>query len=139
MFIKDLNHIKQVFRLAYTQAEEMIKNGKQVDVEVKEFKSKRSNEANNYYWLFCSELNKFFYDIGLSYGDLNLPYTPDIIHEINKTIFGVKTTTKMKTGEFCDYMMKVLIFWTERTHGEFQMTELPESYLERKGYMELVK
>lgn len=139
MFCKDLNQIKQVFRLAYIQAELMLKNGKQVDIEVTEHKNKRSIEQNNYYFLFCSELAKFFNDAGLSYGEFQIPYTTDLIHDINKKIFGVKTTTRLSIKDFCEYMTKVLIFWTEKTHGEFQMKELAESYLQRKGYMELVR
>lgn len=139
MFCKDLNQIKQVFRLAYTQAELMLKSGKQIDVEVTEHKNKRSIEQNNYYFLFCSELAKFFNDAGLSYGEFQIPYTTDLIHDINKKIFGVKTTTRLSIKDFCEYMTKVLIFWTEKTHGEFQMEELAESYLQRKGYMELVR
>ena len=117
----------------------MLDNGKQVDIDVKEHINKRSIEQNNYYFLFCSELAKFFDDAGLSYGEYKIPYTTDLIHDFNKKIFGVKTTTKLSIKEFCQYMTKVLIFWTERTHGEFQIKELPESYLQRKGYTELMK
>ena len=113
----------------------MLNNGKKIIVEVSEKKQKRSNEQNNYYWLFNGQLADFLNDSGLSYGEYNIPYTADIIHDIDKTIFGVKTTTKMDVGEFCEYMNKLLIFWQEKTKGEFQMSELPANYLERKGYI----
>ena len=135
MYISQLSQLKPSFRALYNQAEMMLNNGKKIIVEVSEKKQKRSNEQNNYYWLFNGQLADFLNDSGLSYGEYKIPYTADIIHDIDKTIFGVKTTTKMSIGEFCEYMNKLLIFWQEKTKGEFQMSELPANYLERKGYI----
>ena len=135
MYISQLSQLKPSFRALYKQAEMMLNNGKKIIVEVSEKKQKRSNEQNNYYWLFNGQLADFLNDSGLSYGEYKIPYTADIIHDIDKTIFGVKTTTKMSIGEFCEYMNKLLIFWQEKTKGEFQMSELPANYLERKGYI----
>jgi len=134
MFISQPSQLKPTFRALFDQAQILLNNGKKIDVEVKEHKQKRSSEQNNYYWLFNGQLSDFLNDSGLSYGEFNLPYTSDIVHEINKKLFGVKTTTKMSISEFCQYMNKLLFFWNERTQGEFQMSELPANYLERKGY-----
>ena len=112
----------------------MLQYGKKVNVEVTEHKAKRTNEQNNYYWLFNSQLSDFLNDAGLTYGEYSIPYTSEIVHDINKKLFGVKTTTKMSVGEFCEYMNKLLFFWQDKTAGEFQMSELPANYLERKGY-----
>lgn len=46
----------------------------------------------------------------------------------------LKSTAKLSIGDFCEYMNKLLLFWQERTQGEFQMSELSANYLERKGY-----
>lgn len=134
MFIGKESQLKPTFRALFNQAEILLANGKSIDVDLKEHKHKRSVEANNYYWLFNTQLANFLDETGLTYGEFKLPYTADIIHEMNKTLFGVKTTTKMTTGEFCEYMNKLLVFWSERTKGEFQMSELPATYLEMKGY-----
>lgn len=112
----------------------MLNSGKKILVEVSEKKNKRSNEQNNYYWLFNGQLADFLNNAGLRYGEHNIPYTSDLLHSINKQLFGVRTTTKMSVGEFCEYMNKLLLFWQEKTCGEFQMSELPANYLERKGY-----
>lgn len=135
MYISQISQLKPSFRALYNQAEMMLNNGKKILVEVAEKKEKRSNEQNNYYWLFNGQLADFLNDSGLSYGEFNIPYSADIIHDINKTLFGVKTTTKLSIGDFCQYMNKLLIFWQEKTNGEFQMSELPANYLERKGYI----
>jgi hypothetical protein len=134
MKISSKAELKPVFRAMYEQAEALLACEKQVLIEVSEFKPKRSNEQNAYYWLYNAELANFFNDVGLSYGEFEIPYTSEIIHDIQKKLFGVKTTTKMKTGEFCEYIHRLQSFWSEKTNGEFMMSELPESYLIRKGF-----
>lgn len=129
------NQLKPTFRALYTQAEIMLNANKKIVIELQEKKQKRSNEQNAYYWLFNGQLASFLNDSGLSYGEHQIPYTGELIHEINKKLFGIKTTTKMKTGDFCEYMNKLLLFWQEKTNGEFAVNELPANYLERKGYM----
>lgn len=134
MYISSTAQLKPTFRALYNQAEIMLNAGKKITLEVAEKKNKRTNEQNAYYWLFNGELSSFLNDSGLSYGEHQIPYTGELIHEINKKLFGVKTTTKMSIGEFCEYMNKLLLFWQQKTQGEFQMSELPANYLERKGY-----
>lgn len=141
MYISQPTQLKPSFRALYNQAELLIQAGKAVDVDVKEHKHKRSLEQNNYYWLFCTQLADFLQEKEIMnthcvYGvEVKLPYTKDSVHEeLNKPLFGVVTTTKMSVGDFCDYMNKLLLFWQDKTKGEFQMSELPANYLERKGY-----
>lgn len=134
MKISTLVELKPVFRSLYDSARLMIENGKEVVAEVQEFKPKRTNEQNAYYFLLNNEVAKFLNDCGLTYGEFNLPYNKDIIHEIQKKLFGVETTTKLNIQEFCDFETQVIHFWQERTHGEWRPSELPESYLIKKGY-----
>ena len=134
MYISQISQLKPSFRALYNQAELLLNSGKKIVVEVVEKKNRRSNEQNAYYWLFNGQLADFLNDSGLSYGEYQIPYTQDIIHDINKKLFGVKTTTKMNVSDFCDYMNKLLFFWQDKTNGEFMMSELPANYLERKGY-----
>lgn len=134
MYISQMSQLKPSFRALYNQAELLLNSGKKIVVEVVEKKNRRSNEQNAYYWLFNGQLADFLNDSGLSYGEYQIPYTQDIIHDINKKLFGIKTTTKMNISEFCDYMNKLLFFWQDKTNGEFMMSELPANYLERKGY-----
>lgn len=134
MKISTQAELKPAFRALFEQANNMLACGKNVVVEVSEFRNKRSNDQNSYYWKYNSELADFFNDSGLSYGEYSIPYTSEIIHDIQKKLFGIKTTTKMTTGEFCDYIHKLQSFWSDKTNGEFMMSELPESYLISKGY-----
>lgn len=134
MYIGNAQQLKPTFRALYNQAEIILNAGGAVDIELAKHKQKRTNEQNAYYWLFNGQLADFLNNAGLSYGEFQIPYTADIIHDIQKKLFGVKTTTKLSIGDFCEYMNKLLLFWQERTRGEFQMPELPANYLERKGY-----
>ena len=133
MYIGNKSYQNKVFRMLYDNATTLLDAGKTVDVTVAEHKVKRTNAQNNYYWLFNGELAKFLDEAGLSYGEYKLPYTGELVHEINKSLFGVPTTTKMKKDEFCEYMMKLMSFWTERTAGQFIMSESPYGYLEKTG------
>ena len=135
MYIAKAEHLKSSLNALYKQALMILSNGNAVDVEVKKHEDNRTSEQNAYYWLINRQIADFLDKSGLSYGEYQIPYTKDIIHDINKKVFAVKTTTKLSIGKFCDFMNRVLMFWQEKTHGAFQVSELPENYLERKGYI----
>lgn len=135
MYIKDNTELREKFIVLYEQAKNLLLSTP-VDVEVKKHVHKRSNAQNSYYFLMCSEIAKFLDEAGLSYGEWQLPYTSDLIHERNKQIFGIKTTTKLNMSEFCDFMARMIQFWQERTNYEWLPSELPESYLRNRGYTE---
>jgi hypothetical protein len=78
-------------------------------------KSKRSNDANGLYWMWMTELAKHFSNDAGS-------YTKDEMHDLMRHKFlgyetkvigntelqpQLKSTAKLNTSEFCDYMMKV--------------------------------
>ena len=121
--------------MLYNQAELMLNNGKKIFVEVAEKKEKRTRGQNDYYWEYCTQLAEFMTEATGGYGEYELAYTKDTMHSIHKKIFGIETTTKMTTKEFCEYMHRIHSYWTDKTKGEFQLSELPENYLERKGYI----
>ena len=134
MYCKNLANLKEVFRAQFEKAKSLLLSGKSVDIDVKEHFYKRTNAQNAYYWVFNTELASFLNDSGCTYGDHHIPYSPGLIHLINKAIFHIETTTKMSVGEFIEYMDRLFIFWGEETNGTFQMSELPATYLRRKGY-----
>lgn len=105
------------------------------DVEIKEFKPKRTNPQDNFYWLQNQSVANCLNDAGLRMA-FGIPFTKDAIHEINKKFLGVQTTTKMSVPEFCEYMTRMFAFWTEKTRGNWQPEESPYGYLERVGYVE---
>lgn len=134
MIIQSTKDIDTVFAIARTTIELMLQSGKVVSVDVCEKKSKRSLGQNSYYWLHNGWVADCLNDAGCTYGEFELPFTPDTIHEIQKKVFGVKTTTKMTWQEFKDYIFRITVFWQERTNGEYQPKELPDSWLSAHGY-----
>lgn len=135
MYIKDKTELRDKFTILYRQAEHMIEGGS-IDVEVKKHEHNRSNAQNSFYHLICGEVAKFLDEAGLTYGEYNTKYTGTLIHEINKSIFGLSTTTKMKVSEFCDFMTQVIQYWQEKTNYYWMPSELPMIYLKLRGYTE---
>lgn len=107
------------------------KNG--LDVEIREHKSNRTNAQNRFYWSTVKDIVDVLNDGGLTYGEWNLSYTSEILHEINKRIFGISSTSKLSKSEFCDLMDKLQSFWIEKTNGFYMPRETPSSYFERTG------
>lgn len=134
MYIAKEEYLRSSMNALFKQALRILQSGAAVDAEIKKHHENRTSAQNAYYWLFNRAVADFLDKSGLCYGEFQIPYTKDIIHDINKTLYGLKTTTRLSIGDFCDYMGKLLAFWQQRTNGEFQMPELPESYLERHGY-----
>ena len=136
MIIRNKSDLKQAFSILFKQAESLLSCEKQVKVEVSEFIRKRTLEQNAYYWLICGEVGSFLDEAGLYYGEFHLKYNGELVHEINKSVFGKKTTTKMNVCDFCDYLTEVIQFWQEKTNFEWVPSELPVGYLVKKGYCE---
>jgi hypothetical protein len=133
MFIKDKSELKIKFRALFEQAERLIDGGS-IDVEVKKHFHKRSKAQNDYYFLICSEIAKFLNRNCPPYGEDELDYDKELIHRINKKKQNVETTTKLSTGDFCDYMTEVIAYWQEKTAYEWMPSELPAMYLANRGY-----
>lgn len=134
MIIRNLAELEMSFKTLFRTAKIIIETGRIVEADVNEFKPKRTNGQNAYYWLSCGWVSDCLNDAGLTYGEYKLPYNKNIVHDIQKHLFGVETTTKMKKDEFCEYIDKVTCLWQDKTKGAYQPKELPLSYLERKGY-----
>lgn len=119
---------------------DMKDKGLKVDVYVKEHQDtdKRNLAQNNFYWLNCSDLAQFFNDAGLLLDNCYL-YTAETIHDFNKQIFGVKTTTKMTVSEFSDYMNRIFEYWRNKTRNFWHEKESINGYLERTGLLKEIE
>lgn len=137
MFCGGLKDLPYFLKLIHENARQLLLDSPHgIEVTIEKKKTKRSNAQNAYYWIVNSEISDFLNDSGCAYGEYQIPYTKDIIHDINKKLFGVVTTTKLEVKDFCDYMTKVLSFWIEKTNGCFEVSELPQSYLIKHGFSE---
>ena len=114
----------------------LLKSAKEVSLEVTKIVETRSNAQNRYYFEFNSWVRDTMNKAGCTYGEYNLPYTIELVHGINKKIFGYETTRNMSIEEFCDYITQVSAFWIERTNGALEIPELPKEYLVKRGFAE---
>ena len=87
-------------------------------VEVKEYKATRSIAQNKLYWMWMGELSQKYEE---TYGKRNSPeawseymkqqyLNSDIIQVHGEVIKMQKTTTKLNTKEFTDYLEKIDMF-----------------------------
>jgi hypothetical protein len=135
MFCERLEDLDNVLKVLTIQAKSLLLNSKYgIEIDVKERKIKRTTAQNSYYWLLNGWVSDCLNGAGCTYGEFKIPYNGDLIHDINKKVFGKETTTKMNIGEFCDYMTQVICFWIEKTKGTLEIPELPDRYLERRGF-----
>lgn len=81
--------------------------------------SVRKKEQNDCYWAFNTKLAEFFNEADITYGYHKLPYTKERVHEINKAVFDIETTTTLSAKDFSEYMDKLNIFWHDKTRGFF--------------------
>lgn len=107
-----------------------------IDVEVTEHKQRRTNEQNRFYWANVSDIVDVLNDAGVTYGEFGIPYSSEILHEINKRLFNVASTAKLSKSEFCDFMNRLQAFWIEKTNGFYAPKETVSSYLERTGLLD---
>lgn len=113
----------------------LLKSSKEICLEVSKIVLTRSNAQNRYYFEFNSWVRNTLNKAGCTYGEYELPYTTEIVHDINKKIFGHDTTKNMTIQEFCDYITQVSAFWIEKTKGNLEIPEMPKEYLTRRGYI----
>lgn len=92
-----------------------------VSIEVKPQVRKRSLEQNSYLWGIYSHIVEFWNETGFVPDDLKVRFiNSDFLHEYFKARFDIKTTTKLTTGEFCEYTDKIQQLMTEQSRGEYQ-------------------
>lgn len=96
-----------------------------VNVTLKENKDTRSNRQNAFYWATVNDISKFMKEAGAYFTlqNVKLDYTSNLIHDINKEQFTIKTTTGLNVKDFIEYMDSVTAFWSSRTNYQWQPTE----------------
>lgn len=81
-------------------------------IEIKEYKPNRTNLQNRYYWTI---INFISIETGNAKDSLHEFFKSKFLGQIDDRVFGVnisydKTTTKLNTKEFTDYIEKISIF-----------------------------
>lgn len=95
--------------------------GKRVEVTIKEYKNTRSNRANRYYWgVVIPSVFKAFAEMGIklvnqeqAHEMMRIKFLMEEV-QIGEESFRVpKSTTKMKTDEFANYIFVIVEYLRE--------------------------
>jgi sulfatase maturation enzyme AslB (radical SAM superfamily) len=134
MIIKDKDSIN--IEEVYKDILKALEQYNEVEIKIEPYVVERSLEQNNYYWLCNNSIASFLNNAGIpakkvNYAgqSFNINFSSQLIHEINKEVFGINTTTKLSRKEFGEYMEKVFALWIEKTKGEWYPPDLIRSYV----------
>ena len=144
MLIKSSDSIQSGLLLLKAEILAKLNNSPEgVIIEVSEFKPKRTNIQNKFYWANVHEITELLRAKNVKKVidnkefniKIELLITDEEVHEINKNVGNITTTTKMSKKEFIDFMDKIFAFWITTTNGEWSPKELTKGYLERTGML----
>lgn len=103
-----------------------------VDISIKPHTRTRTTEQNRLLWEIYNHIVKFYDDTGFVIDGLRVNFlTADFLHEYFKARFGLKTTTKLSTKEFSEYIDKIQKEMIEQSCGEYEPIYPEENYLEK--------
>lgn len=113
--IGHLSTLKARFRAAYAVAETMVNAGRDVELVVRERKSKRSAEQNKRYWALLREVSACAWIGGRQYADATwheqfkrqfIGREEVAMPDGSVVVRGISTTT-LNVGQMTDYMQKI--------------------------------
>ena len=136
MIIKNKDDIETALLCAKSDILGKLLNCKDgVLIEISEFKPKRTNPQNNFYWANVKDITEILraYNVKKIFLGFELLMTDEDVHQLNKMQFNIDTTKKLSKKEFCDFMESLFAFWITETKGKWQPKELTRGYLERTG------
>lgn len=103
------------------QTKRLLESGKPVDVCCKVVVNQRTNQQNKYLFALYGHLLAFYNDTGFMIDGLKFKfYTREFLHEYLKARFDVKTTTKLSTKAFTEYVDKIQNEWITQSMGEYE-------------------
>jgi len=128
------------------QAETLFKLGKNIlTCEIIPMKQKRSISQNNFYWKNLEGIANVLNEAGkrvsieILHYDFKRKFDGNDIHDINKKVFGIETTSKMNKKQFSEYFTEMSVLWQEETKGNWTQLESANSYFDRVEFVKLEK
>lgn len=96
-----------------------------VEVTIKENKETRGTRQNAFYWVIVRDISKFMIGAGAYYElhGVRLEYHKYMVHDINKAMYSIDSTTKLTVKEFIEYMDSMTSFWSSRTNDLWKPKE----------------
>lgn len=127
-----------IFKAIQPNLVAMLNNAKYgIDISIKPHTRTRTNEQNRLLWEIYNHIVKFYDDTGFVIDGLRVNFlTADFLHEYFKARFGLKTTTKLSTKDFSEYIAKIQLAMIEQSKGEYEALYPEQNYLEKTGLIE---
>ena len=127
------SEIMQVISKKIAEILPVANNG--IDVIIRKHERIRSSQQNNLLWAVYNNITQFFLETGFIIDRLPLLYlNNEFLHEYFKARFNVKTTTKLTTKEFMDYVDKIQYEMVEQSKGNYEPI-IPDDYIEKTGLL----
>lgn len=123
MRIYRLTDLSKALDMIRNQATKSLESDKPVDVCCVEVKKIRTIQQNKYLFELYTNLLDFYHQTGFMIDGLNKQVkfiNKDLLHEYIKARFDVKTTTKMTTKEFAEFVDTIQNEWIEQSVGEYE-------------------
>lgn len=115
-----LEDIDKLFPFIKDQTKRLIESGKPVEVCCKVITKTRTNQQNKYLFALYEHLLAFHNETGFMIDGLNFKfYTREFLHEYLKARFDVKTTTKLSTTAFTEFVDKIQNEWMLQSEGMY--------------------
>lgn len=105
-----------------------------IDITIKPHTKLRTNEQNKLLWEVYNHIVSFYNDTGFIIDGLNLKFlNADFLHEYFKVRFNIKSTAKLSTIEFSQFINQIQTEMVEQTQGEYEPIIPEDNYLTKTG------
>ena len=136
MRVDNLTELAVGLNAVKKQAEVLLSLGKVVEIGCVEAKKTRTIQQNKYLFELYHHLLDFYSETGFMIDELDKRVrfiTKDLLHEYLKARFDVKTTTRMSTKDFSEFVDKIQNEWIEQSGGQYEYF-MPTEDLVKQGY-----
>jgi len=135
MFFQNFIETDKILELVRQKIEAMRPTAKYgFDIEVKEHIRRRTDRQNAFYFEVLAHICDFSRKTGYMPDKIKLPYVDNsMLHAFFKCRFNIRTTTKLTTGEFTEYIDQIQNLVCEQSNGDYDPLIIENNYLEKTG------
>ncbi len=135
MFFQNYIPVERILDAIKGNISAMLPNSKYgIDITIKPHTKLRTNEQNKLLWEVYNHIVSFYNDTGFIIDGLNLKFlNADFLHEYFKVRFNIKSTAKLSTIEFSQFINQIQTEMVEQTQGEYEPIIPEDNYLTKTG------
>lgn len=108
-----------------------------IDITIKPHSKQRTVEQNRLLWEIYNHIVRFYEDTGFVIDGLRLKFlNADFLHAYFKVRFGLKSSAKLNTQEFSEYIGKIQKEMVEQSNGMYEPIIPEDNYLTKTHIVE---